>query len=286
MLLLCEPWIASGRLAGRHALWLPALLFAVTATSQETGPGAVKAKHPVERPNGQQIFTSNCAACHGLDGLGSERAPNIVTSPQAQKVSASEIRRIVSDGIPGTGMPAFRSLGEPAIKTVTGYLKVLQGNNRSSPLPGNPQNGKAIFFGSGGCSACHMIAGVGGFIAPDLSNYAHTHTAGAITSAITNPAERDSSRSLVTAITADGQRYEGIVRNEDNFSLQLQSRDGTFHFFSKANLKAIERVPGSIMPSDYGSKLSQEQLNDLASYLLNVAKTSVPVRKHPDEGEY
>jgi cytochrome c oxidase cbb3-type subunit III len=235
--------------------------------------------------NGQQMFASNCAGCHGLDGTGTQRAPNIVTSPQVQKRSAEEIHRIVSDGIAGTGMPAFRRLGEPEITAVTSYLRILQGKSQTSALPGNPQNGKTIFFAAEGCSGCHMIAGKGGFIGPDLGTYAQTHSADQIRSAITNPAERTSLQGLVTAVTHDGQRWEGIVRNEDNFSLQLQSTDGTFHFFSKADLKAIERAQGSIMPSNYGSKLSKTQLDDLVSYLLSVGKTAVSPQKHPDEGE-
>ena len=130
-----------------------------------------------------------------------------------------------------------------------------------------------------------MIAGKGGFIAPDLGTYAQTHSADQIRSAITDPTQRTSQQGMVTAVGTDGQRWEGIVRNEDNFSLQLQSTDGTFHFFSKADLKAIERAPRSIMPSDYGSKLSKTQLDDLVSYLLSVGKTAVSPQKHPDEGE-
>src|SRR5439155_5052254 len=209
-----------------------------------------------QRPEGQQIFASNCAACHGLDGRGGERAPKIATVPQVQRLSDDDVTRIVSDGVPGTGMPGFRNLTPPEIKAVVGDLRVLQGKNGSAPLPGNPQRGKAIFFGSAGCSSCHMIGGSGGFIAPDLTSYARTHAADKIRGAITGLANRESSRGMVTATTTDGKRYQGIVRNEDNFSLQLQSMDGAFHFFPKASVKKIERDPGSIMPSDYGSKLN------------------------------
>jgi len=235
--------------------------------------------------SGQRVFASNCAGCHGLDGTGTQRAPNIVSSQQVQKLFAEEIHRIVSDGIAGTGMPPFRRLGKPEITAVTSYLRTLQGKNETSALPGNPQHGKTIFFAAGGCSGCHMIAGKGGFIAPDLSTYAQTHSADQIKSAITDPTKRSSQQGLVTAVTNNGQRWEGIVRNEDNFSLQLQSTDGAFHSFSKADLKAIERAQGSIMPSGCGSKLSKTQLDDLVSYLLSVGKTAVSPQKHPDEGE-
>ncbi len=244
-----------------------------------------KTRSQNNRSNGQQVFASNCAGCHGLDGTGTQRAPNIVNSPQVQKFSAAEMFRVISEGVPGTGMPAFQRLGKPAVNATVAYLRSLQGKNGSVSLPGNPERGKTIFFAAGGCAGCHMIAGSGGFLEPDLSTYGQTHLADQIRSVITDPAERTAHQGLVTAIAHDGQRYEGIVRNEDNFSLQLQSTDGAFHFLSKADLKAIERATGSIMPSDYGSKLTKTQLDDLVSYLLSVGRTAESPQKHPDKGE-
>src|SRR5437660_9520264 len=167
-------------LAGLFLFFLAMLSFAQQQKTRSHGDGT-------SRSNGQQVFASNCAGCHGLDGSGTQRAPNIVTSPQVQKRSAEEIHRIVSDGIAGTGMPAFRRLGEQEITAVTNYLRTLQGKNETSALPGNPQNGKTIFFAADGCAGCHMIAGSGGFIAPDLSTYAQTHSSDQIKSGITDP---------------------------------------------------------------------------------------------------
>jgi cytochrome c oxidase cbb3-type subunit 3 len=266
------------RTVGKSALLIAGLLilFApLLCHSQQHAPGSRHTAHSAHNSSGQQLFATTCAACHGLDGMGSERAPNIVINPQVQKLSAAEISRIVSTGVPGTGMPAFQRLGKPAITSLVAYLKDLQGKNQFAPLPGDPQRGEALFFGSAQCSTCHMAAGKGGFIAPDLSSYATTHTVGKIKSAITNPADRDSIKTMVTVTGMNGDRYQGIIRNEDNFSLQLQSADGAFHFLSKADIKTIDRSQGSIMPSDYASKLSEAQLNDLVSYLLSLGKPSV-----------
>ena len=41
----------------------------------------------------------------------------------------------------------------------------------------------------------------------------------------------------VAVTTADGQTLTGVVRNEDNFSLQLQTTDGTLHLFAKSELQ-------------------------------------------------
>jgi len=240
--------------------------------------------HSAQRQNARQIFATTCAACHGLDGMGGERAPNIITNPQVQRLSASEMFSVISGGVPGTGMPAFQRLGKPAITSLVVYVKSLQGKNQTARLPGDPKSGEALFFGNAQCSTCHMASGRGGFIAPELTAYGQTHGAEQIKSAIVNPAARNSVKPIVTAATTNGELYHGIIRNEDNFSLQLQSEDGAFHFLSKADLKSIERGQDSIMPSDYSSRLSAAQLNDIVSYLLSLRSTSAaPVSRHEDE---
>ena len=65
-----------------------------------------------------------------------------------------------------------------------------------------------------------------------------------------------------------------MARNEDNFSLQIQALDGTFHFFTKSELRSIEYQARSLMPSDYGSRLSRQELDDLVSYLMNVGRAN------------
>ena len=155
-------------------------------------------------------------------------------------------------------MPAFQHLGKPAITSLVSYLKDLQGKNHSAPLPGDPKRGEALFFTSAQCSTCHMAAGKGGFIAPDLSSYGQTHAAEKIKSAITNPAERDSIKAMVTAITSSGERYQGMIRNEDNFSIQLLDRRGVFHLLRKSELVRLTRDTGSAMPQDYGLRLTAE----------------------------
>jgi putative heme-binding domain-containing protein len=237
---------------------------------------------------GQQTFASSCAGCHGLDGRGGEKAPNIADRPNAQRLSDSQIVRIVENGIPGTGMPAFHSLDSSTVKAVVTYLRSLQGTREAVKLPGDPQRGEAIFFGKPGCSGCHMVAGKGGFIASDISGYARTHAVGQIRSAIVNPTPSgDRQARLATATVRGGEKYAGIIRNEDNFSLQLQALDGTFHFFAKSDLEKLEFSSQTLMPSDYGSTLTSKELDDVVSYLMRVAnvgaRPSEPPKKEFEE---
>jgi putative heme-binding domain-containing protein len=270
----------------RFVLWSAFPLMLVSALlvySQEPKASTRKAAHAAS-PSGKQLFTGTCAGCHGLDGKGTERAPNITTNPQVKRLSQKELTEIISGGVPGTGMPGFKSLGASAIRAVTAYVRSMQGDNRNAPLPGDPKRGEEIFFGKGECSNCHMAAGRGGFFAPELTTYGQTHPADKIRSAITDPATRETAKKMVIAIANNGERYQGMIRNEDNFSIQLQSLDGAFHLLSKVDLKSIQ-PDQSIMPADYASRLSEAQLNDLVSYLISLGEAAPKVnpRRYDDE---
>jgi putative heme-binding domain-containing protein len=231
---------------------------------QESWDGDFK---PAPSP-GKIAFNSTCAGCHGLDGRGSEKAPNIASSPKVQGMSDVQISRIVSNGTPGTGMPAFHTLTSTQVRSIVSYLRTLQGKGETASVPGNSARGKDIFFGKGECSSCHTVSGEGGFIGPDLTGYGGALTAKAIREGILNPNRIvPTGYRLAVATTQDGSRVEGVVRSEDNFSVQLQARDGGFHFFQKSDLKNLEHLDRSLMPTDYATRLSGVELDDLVKYL-------------------
>lgn len=223
---------------------------------------------------GRRIFVSYCASCHGLDARGGEHAPNVLARPEVQRMTSADIGRVIREGIPPRGMPAFEPLLDAsAIRQVATYLQsLLRGSVGAAPLPGDPARGKVVFFGKAGCAECHMVNGAGGFLGADLSVYASSHNVDEIREAINNPnnAARFSSKT-VTVVTAAGERLTGIARNEDNFSLQLQTLDGAFHLLMKSDLKHIEHLPQSLMPADYGQRLEARELNDLISFLMRTA---------------
>lgn len=122
-----------------------------------------------------------------------------------------------------------------------------------------------------------MIQGQGGFLGSDLSTYASTRSAKEVLDAITSPANNPAaSRQAATAVTRDGRRISGVVRNEDNFSVQLLTREGAFYFLLKSELQSLEFESRPLMPADYGQRLSSGELNDLASYLMSVGRTLKP----------
>ena len=264
----------------RIALFTVFALSTIPLFGQRSGP-------PLSRRSrsGQQIFASSCSGCHGLDGRGSERAPGIAGNPKVQRMSDQQVFRIISEGVAGTGMPAFDSLSEEERHALVKHLRSLEGSGRAGTLPGNPVSGKTLFFGKGQCSSCHMAAGQGGFLGPDLTAFAHSKSAQELREAISHPASRRYPRTRrVVATMREGRRFEGIVRNEDNFSLQLQAIDGSFHFLDRSDIQILEDDPHPFVPQDYGERLSQSELDDLASYLMSVARTrkAGPPRREED----
>ncbi len=237
--------------------------------------------------DGKQVFESRCAGCHGLDGRGGERAPDIASSAKTQQRSDDELYRIIERGVPGTGMPAFGPTGAN-LKDVVAFLRQLQGKSDSAKLPGNAHKGRELFYGRARCSECHAIAGSGGFIASELSGFGRSRSPDEIRQAIVKPGGANRLGGKITVKLRDGKEYTGVVRNEDNFSLQLQSLDGDFHLFQKSEIAGFSRQKDSLMPADYGTTLDPEELNDLISFLMSAARdatTNASSRKKFEDDE-
>jgi putative heme-binding domain-containing protein len=225
---------------------------------------------------GREIFAASCASCHGLDGRGGERAPDIATKRDVKQLSDAVLLGIIREGVPGRGMPAFRRLGDSRIQAVVWHLRNLQGQGATA-VEGSPVAGKALFFGKAACSDCHMVNGVGGHIASDLSNYGGRQSVQQIREVVMNPNRSlDERTKTVVATTLDGHVFTGIARNEDNFSLQLQTVDGVFHLLEKKDLRGIEHRSESLMPPDYASRLQRQELDDIVSYLTSLDHQAQP----------
>jgi len=230
--------------------------------------------NPTDQSEVKATYESVCATCHGLDAHGSERGPNIATRPEIVDKSDAALLEILKNGKTSAGMPAFAAFGEPKLAALVAYLRTLQGHGDDAPVPGDPANGKTLFFGKAKCATCHMISGQGGFLAQDLTTYASRRNADDVRARILNPdKDLDARRGVVTVVLADSSKLSGTVRSEDNFSLQLQTSDGVFHLLNKAEIRSQTYVGKSGMPSNYGSTLSQAEMNDLVSYLLRASKS-------------
>lgn len=235
---------------------------------------------------GSKSFSTNCSGCHGSDGRGGERAPDIATARNIASLADKDLSSIVRNGVTGAGMPSFSFLGDKGIATVVAYLRVLQGKTSEVKISGNPEAGYTLFFGRAGCSGCHMVRGEGGYIASDLTDYASGIAPEIIRKAIVEPAEVVPARSqVIDLITASGQKINGVLRSEDNFNVTVQTRDGRFRHYVKSSLKKLDYTGHSLMPDDYKTRLSATQLDDIVGYLMRSASSIEPVNRHKKRGD-
>jgi cytochrome c oxidase cbb3-type subunit III len=224
------------------------------------------------QPPGAAIFASNCATCHGADGRGGEHAPNIATAPEVQHLMDRELAGIIRYGIAGAGMPAFSSLKQQEVADVISYLRSLQGRGDIVKLPGDPKQGEALFYGKARCSDCHMANGKGGFIGSDLSFYGAEAKPDQMRAIILDPDKNlPADKKATTVVTTAGQRITGMLRTNNNFSLSIQTLDGSFHFLPKSELTQVDAGSHSLMPA---ATLNNKEVDDLVSYLLRTGDES------------
>lgn len=233
---------------------------------------------------GRKSYETHCAMCHGLDARGGEHAPGIANSRTVQGEPDKSLMQTVRRGNLKGGMPAFSYLPDSEIGAVVKYVRSLSGIAGVEPVKGDPLRGEKLFFGKAQCGDCHMLAGKGGFIGSDLSGFAVAHSAEEIRGTIVRPNEKPlPGEQVVSVETVAGQRLSGLIRNEDNFSLQLQGTDGEFHLLMKSQITKVDRTGRSLMPVDYGTRLSSAELDDLVSYIARYGRRVEAPSGHPGE---
>ncbi len=260
--------------AAPFLLFAPLLLFSFMvrdgrAQESDTGQGA-------------QRFMEYCAGCHGADAKGGDKAPSLLSPGSTIHRSDSELFHIVRDGTQG-GMPPFAQIGDANIRAVLQFLRKLENNTPAKSVSaeiavtGDADLGRALYFGRAQCSQCHLMQGKGGFIASSLTHYGRNRAADEILKAITTPdTPLTPSSQVVTVTTSTGQRLTGVLRNEDNFNLELQGEDGRYHFLARSDAKDVHYTEHSLMPRDYATRLSAKELNDIVSFLIVSSRNPHP----------
>ena len=215
---------------------------------------------------GQRIFESQCAWCHGTNGVGGT-GPSLQSATLRHAANDRSLVDIVRTGIPGTDMPGFTTvLTERTAWQTAAYVRTL-GRAAARPVAGDVTRGAALYE-SAGCAACHVIAGRGTMIGPELTSIGALRGASHLRESIVNPGATHPAGSLVVrATTSAGREIRGIRLNEDVFWIHLRDVGGTVHVLQKSDLSKLDReLEATLMPS-YASRFSAAELDDLVAYL-------------------
>src|SRR5271154_860882 len=150
-------------------------LIAATTSARAAGDQNPLAGDPTAAKAGEYQFRINCALCHGLGARGGGRGPDLTRAQKKHTHSDAEMFQVISNGIAGTAMPANGTNGQGVGMTdeeiwqIIAYIRRQEVKAASQPI-GNAARGKELFYGDGNCSLCHMIAGKGGRIGPELTS--------------------------------------------------------------------------------------------------------------------
>ncbi len=250
----------------RWCAWkAPALLAALVLGSQNA-PGAME---------GEQLFARLCAGCHGADAHGTDRGPGLAGNRRVRARSAEQLRAFLRKGAPASGMPAF-DLPADQLDALAVLLRSLNAPAAEAVTTGDPAAGKVFFHGKGQCASCHMVAGAGRALGPDLSNIGKEMTVEELRTALVKPSAHIAPGFAVATVRGrDGRTVRGFVKSRSGFDIGLLDLKGRFHSLREDQMASIEYDKESLMRP---VAATPEELRDLIAYLgrLTGVRPGVP----------
>ena len=236
---------------------------------------------------GEYEFRINCALCHGLGARGGGRGPDLTRAQKKHTHSDAEMFQVISNGIPGTVMPANGTNGQgigmtdEEIWQIITYIRSVEMKAPAKPV-GNAEHGRQLFSGDANCSLCHMVEGKGGRVGPELTGVGGSRTREAIIDSVRNPSRRlawgltESMKEFpqeyetISVVTGDGKEIKGVALNEDSFSVQIMDASEQVYLLEKDKLRSFKKSRESMMPVYKPDVLSDKDLDDIVAYLISV----------------
>jgi cytochrome c oxidase cbb3-type subunit 3 len=244
------------------------------------------AGNPKAAKAGEYEFRINCALCHGLGAHGGGRGPDLTRAQKKHVHSDEEMFQVISNGIPGTVMPANGTNGQGVGMTdeeiwqIITYIRSVE--VKAAATVGNAAHGHELFYGDANCSLCHMIEGRGGRLGPELTSVGGSRTRESMIDSVRNPSRRlawglteatkefPQEYETITVVTADGKQIKGAALNEDNFSVQMMDTNERIYLLEKDKLRSFKKTRESMMPKYDPDVLSDKDLDDIVAYLITV----------------
>ena len=226
---------------------------------------------------GKGLFRYYCAGCHGMEGGGGFRGPDLVRGQLTHVADDHDMLEVVRNGIQGTQMPG-QTLPDSNLWRMIAFITDLRSKARPQDLSGDWESGREIFSGKGFCSGCHMVRGDGGRLGPDLTGIGNSRPWESFLEAMRDPSAQFKNvlqadgrmaggYESVRLVASSGKEITGVVRNEDTYTIQVLDQEENYHSYRKSELRELTHLDHSLMPAYSESALSDQELMDLLVFL-------------------
>ena len=221
---------------------------------------------PADIVYGSRLYDAQCTTCHSANGDG-VGGVDLRSGKFRTAVTDQDLVRVITNGIQGTGMLAFK-FDTAELTGIVAYLRNMNSFDRGSMKPGDAARGRIAFEGSG-CLRCHRVGAQGALVAPDLSDIGAIRSPASLQRSITDPTSQMMPINRpVRAVTRDGTVINGRRLNEDTYTVQLLDDQERLVALTKADLREFTILTTSPMPAQ--KNMTPDELADLVAYLLTL----------------
>jgi len=256
----------------RRTFWLGAPLAALIVGL--TPFGAVRAQtqdHQYTTEDieaGSRLYTGQCTTCHGANG-DTVAGISLRRGLFRRAMSDDDLRRTITTGVPGTGMPPFAF--QPAeLNGLVAFIRAGFDVGGIAVKVGDPRRGQTLFEGKGACTSCHRVAGKGPRVAPDLSDVGAVRSPQQLFRSLTAPSTQMMPINRpVHIVMRDGRVINGRRLNEDTYTVQLIDDQERLLSLDKAEIRQFDVSKTSPMPAAT-TKLEGDEVADVIAYLLSL----------------
>ena len=251
-------------MALRTALFAFAFAVALGAQHRETNPF----DSAEDLAEGRRLYRLNCGVCHGMQGR-TGRGARLAVRQHRHGNSDAELFRIIQNGIPGTDMPGLW-MDEDSTWKILLFVRTLEveAGEACEATPGDTAQGGEIFARS--CLTCHAIGQRGGRLGPELTHIGLTYSREQLREALLEPSKDVGNRYRTVRVeTTGGDFVEGVLLNENGYTVHLLDTDENLRSFAREELTSVEKPAESLMPS-YAGLLSDDDVDDLLAYLCGL----------------
>jgi len=150
------------------------------------------------------------------------------------------------------------------------YKATLAANPDGAP---SASRGRAVY--SRTCLQCHRLYDAGGDVGPDLTGSDRANADYILENVLDPSAAVSRDYTLTSVATTDGRLVSGIIREQTDASLVLQTANERI-VVSREDVEAIKPSATSMMPEGMLERLSPQEVRDLFAYLASSSQVPLP----------